>query len=48
MDGAMGDLPDDAVSQQLGQPPVHCRVGLAQDERQLRRFDEGHPAQGVE
>ena len=45
---AVRDIPGDAVGQQLGQSAVDRGVRLAQDERQLRRFDERHPGQGVE
>ncbi len=44
----MVDTTGYAVGQQLGQSAVDGRVRLAQDERQLRRFDERHPAEGVE
>ena len=36
-----------SVFQKLGQPAVDGRVRLAQDERQLLRFDERHLAEGV-
>ena len=39
---------DDAVSQETDQGSVDGRVRLAQDERQLCRFDKRHPAEGVE
>ena len=39
---------DDAVGQQVGQGAVDGRVRLAEDARQLRRVDEGRPAEGVE
>lgn len=44
----MADPPDDALGQQAGQMAVDGRVWLAQDEGQLRRFDERHTAEGVE
>ena len=43
----MAHPPDDAVSHQTGQHSVDGRAGLAQDERQLRRIDEGRPAECV-
>ena len=46
--GAVAHAPDDAGGQQLGQPAVDGRVRFAENERQLRRSDERHPAEGVE
>ena len=46
--GAVAHPPNDAFVHQVGQSAVDGRVGLAKDERQLRRFDEGHPGEGVE
>ena len=40
--------PDDALGQQVGQVAVDSRVRLAEDARQLRRIDEGRPAEGIE
>ena len=44
----MGDAPDDAVGQQVGQDAVDGRLRLTQDACQLRRVDEGQPGKGVE
>ena len=44
----MAHPPGDTVGQQAGQRTVDGRVGLAEKERQLRRVDERHPAEGVE
>ena len=43
----MAHPPDDALSKQVAQGKVDGRVRLAEDERQLRRIDEGRPAEGV-
>ena len=44
----MAHPPADAFGQQVGQGAVDGRVRLAENERQLRRIDEGRPAEGVE
>ena len=44
----MAHPPHGAVCQQVGQVSVDRGVGLAENERQLRRVDEGRPAEGVE
>ena len=44
----MADPVDDAFAQQVGQGAMDRGVRLAQDERQLRRIDEGRPAEGIE
>ena len=46
--GAVAYPPDDALGQLVGQGSVDCGVRLAEDARQLRRIDEGRPAEGVE
>ena len=46
--GAVANAPNDAVRQQVGQGSVNRGVRLSQDARQLRRIDEGRPADGVE
>ena len=46
--GSVVYSPDYAVGQQDGQSAVDGRVRLAQDNRQLCRFDKRHPAEGVE
>ena len=48
VDGAVVAAHQNAVRQQTGEMAVDGRVGLAQDERQLRRFDQRRPAEGVE
>ena len=45
---AVARLPGDAVRQKVGQGAVDGRVRLAEDERQIRRIDEGRPAESVE
>ena len=45
--GAVVDPPNDALLQQVGQGAVDGRVWLAGNESQLRRIDEGRPAEGV-
>ena len=40
--------PNDAVVQQAGQPSVDGRVWFSEDARHLQRFDERHPAEGVD
>lgn len=40
--------PDDAVGQQVAQGSVDPGVRLAEDAHQLRRIDEGPPAEGIE
>ena len=44
----MGHPPDDTLGQQDGRDAVDGRVRLTQDQRQLRRFDEGSLAENVE
>ena len=44
----MAHPPDDAVSKKAGQGAVNRGVGFAEDARQFRRFDERHPAEGME
>lgn len=44
----MADATGDAVSEQVSQMAVDGRVRFLQDERQLHRVDERHPAEGVE
>ena len=46
--GTVAGAPNDALGQQAGQGAVDGGVGLTQDERQLRRVDEGRPAESVE
>ena len=46
--GAVADPPRVAVGQQAGQSAVDRGVRLAENEGQLRRIDERHPAEGVE
>ena len=48
MGGAVASPPHDASGQKAGQSAVDRGVGLAENERQLRRIDEGRPAEGVE
>ena len=46
--GAVAHPPDYAFGQQVSQDAVGRSVRLAENERHLRRIDEGRPAEGVE
>ena len=46
--GAVAHPPGDADGQEAGQGAVDRGVRLAENEGQLRRIDERHPAEGVE
>ena len=43
----MADPPNDAVGQQVGQGTVDRGMRLAENEGQLRRIDDGRPAEGI-